>query len=211
MVGPPGGDNRKETIEYFKDFVRFDDDQETNDSSFTAEYECDMNCDAPGRLALQVVPERNAHKVNWRLALANPERRGYVVAKLTNVSKRRFGPLDLEPGSTIYQWVGPVDVKQDSRRIAWIKINPATGEAGRFMQPRKKVRTCTLEGAEKRTRSKVAYAADHVTSNCPKWPPSLVGETAEADAPDRSAALLTFLYPPGMWNSCEGGCCSAEY
>lgn len=206
MIGRPG-DNRQATLDYFKNVVRFDANL-PSDSSFTAEYDCHGQCGGPSALPLYVTPERNARNVNWRTALQNSERRGYIVAKLENRTERRFGPLNLPAGGTIYQWVGPVSATGSRHRVAWIQIDTLTGAAiGQFEKPSRKIKTCTLANWENRSESAVRRLPDHhpVGTQCSTLTISLQAGERESD----SLSLAPF-YPPGMWNSCAGGCCEAQ-
>ena len=185
--------------------LRFDDSDAALDSSYVARMDCEDDCGGGNaKMDLRIEPEMRSHEVDWHAALAAGSDSGYVVARIIKPMGRRFGPLGLRVGEdTTYLWVGPKSSSTSQRWIAWVKINMVTGAPGQFKKKRRRFEKCPMDAPRTLPRVKRATSdVDH--GNCPEEEyPLVAGEVDDLSGPP-------FLFPPGTWMSCAGGCCQAK-
>jgi hypothetical protein len=153
--------------------------------------------DSTATVVLLTVPERKAWKVDWPVAFVNRDNEGWFVAQIINQDTAYYKPLDLKPGESVYQWVGPIDSTGSDRAVAYYKVNPSTGEATGPISPMRSVTYCTNPDWRKRSKS-AAKKNDPYHSAC------------DTKAYAGKKALVPFYPPDGTWISCVGGCCQVQ-
>jgi hypothetical protein len=192
LVGPPTQDEAA---------TRFYMAAVTWESQDSSAYEGEFPCEGCGRdpVKLRIVPAQRAYKIDWPTALVNRDNRGWIVAKITNVSDVAFLPLNLQPQETAYQWVGPIDNDGTDRGVAFYKIDLSSGSSGAAMAVSHTVEYCTVPDWRRRKNS--SAHKDHPTQStkCAKTRFGMVAPVAK---------LTAARFPgDGTWLSCVGGCC----
>jgi hypothetical protein len=201
LHGSPGADGGAATVTYMKELSFLPA------NGYAEDVDCEGNCDGEQTLNLTIEPEASSHLADWREAMSAGSDSGYVVARIRNTTSKRFGPLGLAPGDTIYLWVGPITPTLTRHRVAWVKINLSNGATGPYRRSLNSVRHCTNIGTTppNEPRAKKVGMGEHTGCDTDK-----AVDAAQAESSDSSDVARQLILPPGLWLSCSGGCCQAS-
>ena len=173
------------------------------------EVECDEDdgCSGSGngRRRIVIIPEANAHLVDWETALdPSSPRKGYIVASVTNRGNRSRR-WQLGRNETLYVWVGPIDGGYN-RGVRFYRIIPETGVVANTLRARQ-VRKCDPIDATRTNvpRAQIFRGIDGHCMGKPGdkllYPRSVDGREIKIDP--------TVPGNSGLWFSCSSGCCES--
>jgi hypothetical protein len=188
----------------------------TNDDDYIhGDVDCDGNDNAgctqhgsgkPTTRKMLGIAEAHSHEVNWSDVLQpNYGDSGYIVAKLTNMGKKRSNHWQLNAGDSGYLWVGPdPGATAPNQKIVEFVVIDAQGHlSGKVVAKAAKICDDDITQGPKRPNTHIfpvlgghcgltEGGANHMKVI---WPKNIEGLVV----PENS----------GFWVSCSGGCCEA--